>query len=221
MKLIHSLFSASALFLLSGCFSNPADELKKSVLPEYSRTLSVGQALEGSTLCRDSKREWLVQEDSKGRVVVDFRCTNPRFRFDRLADSLAGRIALAMMGGAADVLENPVSYYQAEISRSPQKWRDRYGSKAVDAVLAIDARSMRTSIKFAERKDEAGVFECIGAFIEYDSPAGVVSAPLAAHDDVLRQIYEDGLVYPNIPALDEALGISLSDALERGLFSEQ
>lgn len=217
---IKTAACAAAALILSGCFSSPADDLKNSVLSQYSRTLTVGQALEGSTLCRDSKREWLVEEDSKGRTIIDFRCTGPRFGFERLNETFAGRLKLAALGGSADLLENPASYYQAEIARSEAKWRSRYGDEAVDRILSIDPRSMRTSVKFAQRRDSAGSYECLGAFIEYDSPDGVVSAPLTAESDVLQRIYDDELVYPNIPALDEALGVSIADALARELFSE-
>lgn len=220
MNLKTAACSAAAAFVLSGCFSNPADDLKNSVLPQYSRTLTVGQALEGSTLCRDSKKEWLVEKDDKGRIIIDFRCTGPRFRFDRLEETLSGRLKLAALGGSADLLENPASYYQTEISRSEAKWRSRYGDEAVERVLSIDPRSMRTSVKFAKRMDADGSYECLGAFIEYDSPNGVVSAPLIAETDVLKRIYDDELVYPNIPALDEALGVSIADALSRELFSK-
>lgn len=182
--------------------SNAIELLQNSVFPQYSDSITVGDALKYSELCENSPSEWSMFKTRRGETIVEFRCKNPSFNnLDDLKKS--GSLAMLKFKGITEeTLQNPMKYLQLGIKLKPNEFYKMFGKSAVDTVCQYDANNNYAVFHFAQSKVNPSSFTYRNAYMIYEHEGKVVAKGELMTEingmNALQAVYTNHSIVPHI-----------------------
>jgi hypothetical protein len=189
--------------------SNVIELLQNSVFPQYSDTITLGDALTYSELCENSKSEWSAFKNRRGETIVEFRCKNPSFNnLDDLRKS--GSLAMLRFKGISEeAIKNPMKVLQLGIKAKPNEYYKLFGKSAVDTVCQYDADNNYAVFHFAQSKVNPNKFTYRNAFMTYEHEGQIVAKGELITDihgmGVLEAVYTNHSIVPNLDQISRDL----------------